>query len=61
MTEQDLMRRAKVATYYGVTVRTLERWAREGIGPKPIRLGPRTIRYRRRDVEAWARTPENAA
>lgn len=53
MAEQDLMPRAAVADRYGVTVRTLERWARAGIGPKPIKLGPRVIRYYRAEVEAW--------
>jgi predicted DNA-binding transcriptional regulator AlpA len=51
--EHNLLPRAVVAEHCGVTVRTMERWARQGIGPKPIKLGPRLVRYRRDEVEQW--------
>lgn len=54
--EQDLLCRRDVAHLYGIGVRTLERWARQGIGPKPIKMGPRLVRYRRSDVEQWLRS-----
>lgn len=60
MTEQDLSK-ADVARRYGISVRTLERWARKGIGPKPIRRGPRLIRYDASEVEAWRERKEVSA
>ncbi|NRQ30684.1 AlpA family phage regulatory protein [Nonomuraea sp. NN258] len=48
-----MVSRLVVAERCGVSVRTLERWAELGIGPRPIRLGPRLIRYRHAEVEAW--------
>ena len=53
LSEVDLLPRAAVARRCGVTVRTLERWASRNIGPKPVRLGPRLIRYRCSEVEQW--------
>ncbi|MEV4888981.1 helix-turn-helix domain-containing protein [Nonomuraea sp. NPDC055795] len=48
------MERSEVAKRYKVSVRTLERWATRGIGPEPVRLGPRLLRYRRAEVDAYA-------
>ncbi|WP_043615260.1 helix-turn-helix transcriptional regulator [Nonomuraea candida] len=53
MAEHTLLSRSVVAERCGISVRTLERWAELGIGPRPIRLGPRLIRYRDAEVEAW--------
>jgi len=53
MTGTPLMPPAEVAKYLRVDLRTLQRWARAGIGPRPIRLGPRIVRYHPRDVEDW--------
>lgn len=47
------MTRDEVAEAAGVHPRTLGVWARRGYGPRPVRLGPRTLRYRRADVETW--------
>jgi predicted DNA-binding transcriptional regulator AlpA len=44
VTEQTL-RKPQAAELLGVSVRTLERWARAGIGPRPRKLGPRLVRY----------------
>jgi predicted DNA-binding transcriptional regulator AlpA len=53
---------------YQVPTRTAVRWRKEGSGPAFVRLGPRHIRYRLADTEAWAasrtfrsRTVEQAA
>lgn len=35
-----------------VDIRTLRRWRRDGMVPKPIRFG-RSIRWRRADVGDW--------
>jgi excisionase family DNA binding protein len=39
-----------------VSVDTVRRWARTGVGPRPVRLGCRAVRYRRVDVDAWIAT-----
>lgn len=49
----EFMTRDEVAEVARVHRRTLDKWAALGIGPRPIRHGPRLIRYRRREVEAW--------
>jgi len=36
-----------------VNDRTLLRWRNAGGGPPFVRVGPRRLLYRRRDVEAW--------
>jgi excisionase family DNA binding protein len=42
-----------VANMVGVSVRTVEDWRRDKVGPPFTRLGGRTIRYRRDLLEAW--------
>ncbi|MFC4092510.1 MULTISPECIES: helix-turn-helix transcriptional regulator [Micromonospora] len=49
----QLLRRPTVALRLDVSVRTLERWAQQGIGPRPVKAGPRFVRYRASEVEAW--------
>lgn len=53
MREHDLLPRPVVALRLGICVRTLERWAKRGIGPRPIRIGPRLVRYHPTEVDAW--------
>lgn len=48
-----LRSRADTARFLGVAVTTLERWAREGHGPRPIKIGPRRLGYRTRDLIAF--------
>lgn len=45
--------RAELAEALGLAVVTLEGWAREGRGPRPVKLGIRRVGYRVADVEAW--------
>jgi excisionase family DNA binding protein len=47
LTGRELAERARVSE------RTVERWRHDGVGPQPIRLGHRTVRYRRSDVERF--------
>ncbi|GAB6167486.1 hypothetical protein JCM19992_34860 [Thermostilla marina] len=41
-----------VATALAVSPRTVWRWVSAGRLPQPIRLAPRTVRWRRQDIEA---------
>ena len=49
----DFLTRDELAEVVGVHRRTLELWAARGLGPRPIRHGPRRIRYHRGEVQAW--------
>lgn len=42
-----------VAERLNVSADSVRRWARTGVGPQPVRLGQRAIRYRPEDVDAW--------
>jgi predicted DNA-binding transcriptional regulator AlpA len=60
----ELLTRAEVARLARVSGETVRRWGEQGIGPSPIRLGPRSVRYRLDDVTAWldqqpARRPDH--
>ena len=41
------------ARLLGVKPRTLEGWRRRGRGPAFVRLGGKTVRYRRKDLDRW--------
>jgi len=49
----ELLTRRRVADEYGIRVKVLERYAWAGGGPKMVKLGRRTVRYRRGDIEAF--------
>lgn len=44
----------ELAKKVGLSVQTLARWRIEGGGPPFVVFGPKAIRYRLADVEAWA-------
>lgn len=44
----------RAADFLGYTVRALRNWRVRGGGPVFIRVSSRSIRYRRRDLMAWA-------
>jgi len=48
----DLMTGDETADNIGVNPKTLQRWAREGRGPRRVRLGNR-VYYYKPDVQAW--------
>lgn len=41
------------AAYLGYTVRALQNWRVRGGGPMFFKLGARSVRYRRRDLNLW--------
>lgn len=63
-TEDDsdrLVGAAEVALLYGIEPRTLADWRRRGVGPAPVKLTPRVIRYRLGDVRRWLAERREAA
>lgn len=55
-----LMTRKEVAAVLHVNPRTLTRWRQEGIGPQPLTLAPRVVRYRASDVQAFIEAQAHA-
>jgi predicted DNA-binding transcriptional regulator AlpA len=49
----ELLDPRQVADLLGVTVQRLANWRYRGRGPNYIKLGYRSIRYQRADVEQW--------
>lgn len=43
----------ELAKVLGVTRRTIDKWRREGRGPKLVLLGRRVVRYQESDVQEW--------
>jgi hypothetical protein len=57
---QTLLTSAEAAEYLRVSVRTLQRWRLDGVGPTPIEVSPPTAtrpqwRYLLADLDAWVR------
>jgi excisionase family DNA binding protein len=48
----ELFTKSEVADLLRVSVRTLDRWAAAGEGPRETRLG-QTVRYAESDVKRW--------
>ena len=51
---ESLINETEAAKFLGYTVRALQNWRVRGGGPKFIKVSARSIRYRRRDLIAWA-------
>lgn len=48
-----VLRRADAARYLGVSIRTLERFATHGGGPRFVRLSSSMLGYTLEDLDAW--------
>lgn len=51
--EEGLLRPAEAARFLGYSERGLQNWRLKGVGPRFLRLNPRSVRYRLRDLEEW--------
>lgn len=49
-----LITESDAAAFLGYTVRALQNWRVRGGGPKFVKVSSRSVRYRRRDLVAWA-------
>ena len=50
---QPLLTQRQASEMLALSERTIERLRVSGLGPKFIRCGGRSIRYRQADLEAW--------
>jgi excisionase family DNA binding protein len=55
-TEDEFLTDEQLAKLLKVDKRTTARWRNDEGGPPYLRVGPRRILYRRRDVEEWIRS-----
>jgi predicted DNA-binding transcriptional regulator AlpA len=53
---ETLLRQREAATVLRLSERTLERLRVQGVGPKFVRCGRRSIRYREADLNEWSQT-----
>jgi len=44
-----------MATRYGVSERTVQRWVKDRLLPEPMRIGRRYLRWRLSDIEQFER------
>jgi predicted DNA-binding transcriptional regulator AlpA len=51
---EALMQERDAAAFLGFSRRALEAWRSRGGGPPFVRVSARAVRYRRRDLIAWA-------
>jgi excisionase family DNA binding protein len=50
---EPLLTQRQAAEYLNVSITTLQRWRRKGIGPPSIRLPNGYLRFRRSDLDTW--------
>lgn len=50
----QLLTETEAAEFLGYTVRALQNWRVRGGSPEYVKVSKRSIRYRRRDLIAWA-------
>lgn len=55
-----LINEQEAARFLGFTPRALQNWRFRGGGPLYIKVGGRSVRYRKRDLLVWAQTNEVA-
>lgn len=58
--EPEILRRVDAATFLGLTPRTLDRYAEQGLVPPGIRLGPGSLGWRRSTLMRWLDDLERA-
>lgn len=58
--EQDLLTPDQAAACLGVSRGALAQWRYLGMGPRYLALTPKTIRYRRAQLEEWIDAAERS-
>ena len=60
-TGSRLLTRAEFCSVLSISQPCAERWAQKGVGPRPVKIGPRRIGYRVADVLAFISACRQAA
>ncbi len=58
--QAEVLRPYEAALYLGVTLDMLQRWRTDGIGPRFLPWGRRTVRYRMKDLDEWLESQRTA-
>lgn len=53
---EQLLKPVQAARVLGLDLQTLARWRAQGTGPRFVRIGQRTVRYRWSELVEWARS-----
>ena len=61
MNQQSFYSDRQLATRYSVTRQTIWRWTREGVMPKPMRIGKAATRWDGSVIQAWEDAKREAA
>lgn len=56
----QLMRRKEVEKMIGASRSSIYLWMQRGIFPRPVRVGLKSVRWRRSAVEGWIKAQEAA-
>ena len=51
--KHEVWKTSEAAAYLRISVSSLTKWRITGYGPKYIRIGPKAVRYRQEDLDAW--------
>jgi predicted DNA-binding transcriptional regulator AlpA len=51
-----MLTESEASSFIGFSVRALQGWRVSGGGPHYVKIGGKAVRYRRRDLIAWAET-----
>jgi predicted DNA-binding transcriptional regulator AlpA len=46
----------ELGDFLSISIKTLQRWRTEGLGPKFIKVGTKRIRYSFKDLDDWAQS-----
>ncbi len=57
-TDDELLLTREAARLLRLCPRSLELWRAKGVGPDFIKIGTRTVRYRRSSLQEWLATRE---
>ena len=53
MKNEQYLKDKEVADFYGISKSTVYRWVKKGLLPKSRRIGIRTSRWKKSEIEGW--------
>ena len=61
MNQQIFYSDKQLAERYGVTRQSIWRWVREGVMPRPLRIGKAATRWEQSTIQKWEQSKRGAA